>query len=88
MLLPGRALKNAAGAGLPALNETTGTKRARADRMPAEVERAGRKLRSNAGSLVTDGVRDDCRVLCRTRPKAHLTTGFSGERSESVATRG
>ena len=88
LLLPGRALKNAAGARSPAPLETPGTERARAGRMPAELERTGRTQRQNPGKFEDDGVSDSRRACCPTRPKAHLTSGISGERSESAACRG
>ena len=88
LLLPGRALKTAAGARSPAPLETPGTGRARAGRMPAELERTGRTWRQDPGRLETDGVSDGRRVRRPTRPKAHLTSGISGERSESAACRG
>ena len=88
LLLPGRALKNAAGPRSPAPLETPGTGWARAGRMPAELEGTGRTQRQNPGRLETDGVSDGRRVRCPTRPQAHLTSGISGERSESVACRG
>ena len=88
LLLPGRTLKTAAGARGPAPLETPGTGRARAGRMPAELKRTGRKQCQSPGRLEDDGVSDGRRVCCRTRPKAHLTSGISGERSESAACRG
>ena len=88
LLLPGRALRNVAGAVDPVPLEAPGTGVAREGEMCAEWARAGRTRCRNLGCRATEGVRDDRRVLCRTRPKAHLTTGISGERSESAACRG
>ena len=88
LLLPGRALKNAAGAGAPASLEAPGTGPVRAGDMPAKLERTGITLGQNPGRVGGDGVSDDRRVLYPTRPKAHLTSGISGERSESAACRG
>ncbi len=56
--------------------------------MLAELERTARTLGRNPGRVDVYGVSDDRRVLHPTRPKAHLTSGISGERSESAACRG
>ena len=88
LLLPGRALKNAAGAGPPAPFEAPVTGPVRARGLPAELERTVVTLGKNQGRVDVDGVSDDRRVLYPTRPKAHLTSGISGERSESAACRG
>ena len=88
LLLPGRALKDAAGARAPASLEAPGTGPVRVGDMPAELERTVITLGQNPGRVDVDGVSDDRRVLYPTRPKAHLTSGISGERSESAACRG
>jgi len=88
LLLPGRAPKNPAGVGKPTPLEAPETGRARAGRLFAGFERTGGTLHEDAGRLVADDVSDVRRMPCRTRPKAHLTSGISSERSESAACRG
>ena len=84
LLLPGRTLKNAAGTGDPAALETPETGLVTAGRMSVGLERAGRTGRPNAGGLETDGMSDDRRVRCQTRPKAHLTVASAASEASPL----